>query len=307
MKQSIPLAILLSSLNGLFCVLANFCLSYPDYLAKKGKKAWPGYKHSFGVWANFMLQNLSEVGSVATWFGPVALCVPVGLGSQLLLTMFFYGVVAPINHFTKDMRVGTYIIAVAVVLLPVDGPGSQDNQDIIALLQKPLALVWSIAMLLLLLYTTVIFLIKDIKKFPSRKASLILIASQGAAVVVYNSAAKMFVIVKGWKLAVTIAVWFTACTSLTISSMVAAVAVDQSKYVPIGKSPLPYSRNHIHEGNLISSLYAIYSNICETVHECLVWCYHLGGLEGGALLDRLRFSFCSLIAWSIPACSRRHL
>jgi hypothetical protein len=235
MKQSIPLAILLSSLNGLFCVLANFALSYPDYLAKKGKKPFAGYKHSYGVWTNFMFQNLSEVGSVATWFGPVSLCVPVGLGSMLLLNMLFYGLLVPINHFTKDMRVGTYVIAVAIVLLPVDGPGAQDNQDIISLLMKPYALGWTIFILGVLFYTSFLLFFKDLKSYPSLKASLILIISQGAAVVVYNTAAKMFVIVRGWKLGVAIAVWFLGSASLTVSSMVAAVACDQSKYVPVGK------------------------------------------------------------------------
>jgi hypothetical protein len=235
MKQSIPLAILLSSLNGLFCVLANFSLSYPDYLAKKGKKPFAGYKHSYGVWINFTLQTLSEVGSIATWFGPVSLCVPVGLGSMLLLNMVFYGVVAPISHFTKDMRVGTYVIAVATVLLPVDGPGAQDDQDIMALLEKPLSLIWTFAIVVILFYTTAVLFTKDLKTYPSRKASVILIASQGAAVVVYNTCAKMFVIVKGYELAAAIAMWFIASASLTISSMVAAVAMDQSKYVPVGK------------------------------------------------------------------------
>jgi hypothetical protein len=243
MKQSIPLAILLSSLNGLFCVLANFSLSYPDYLAKKGKKPFPGYKHTYGVWINFTLQTLSEVGSIATWFGPVSLCVPVGLGSMLLLNMLFYGIVCPINHFTKDMRVGTYVIAVAIVLLPVDGPGAQDDQDIMALLEKPLSLIWTILIVAALFYTSAILFIKDVKSYPSLKGSVILIASQGAAVVVYNTAAKMFVIVKGWKLAAAISMWFIASSSLTISSMVAAVAVDQSKYVPVGKrvTKLPVS------------------------------------------------------------------
>jgi len=182
-----------------------------------------------------MLQNLSEVGAIATWFGPVALCVPMGLGSMLLLNMFFYGLVAPISHFTKDMRIGTYIIAVAIVLLPVNGPGAQDDQDILALLQKPYAFVWSVAMLVLLFYTTALLFLRDIKKYPSLVATLILITSQGAAVVCYNSAAKMFVILRGWMLGAAIAVWFIASASLTISSMMAAVVVDQSKYVPVGK------------------------------------------------------------------------
>jgi hypothetical protein len=64
---------------------------------------------------------------------------------------------------------------------------------------------------------------------------VILIASQGAAVVVYNTCAKMFVIVKEYELAAMIAMWFIASASFMISSMVATVAVDQSKYVPIGK------------------------------------------------------------------------
>lgn len=236
-KQSLFLAILLSSLNGFFCVLANFCLSYPDYLAKKGRQPWPGYKTSYGVLANFALQTLSEVGSVATWFGPVALTVPVGLGSMLLFNMFFYGFLVPIDHFSRDMRVGTLIIVIAVVLLPVDGPQAQDNQDILVLLSTPLAIAWSAIMLGLLFYSTffLMFFRGDLKKVSNLEGSLILIIALFSGCVVQNTTAKMFVFLQGWPLVIAIALWFVCSMSLAISPMVAAVAVDQSKFIPVGK------------------------------------------------------------------------
>ena len=56
--------------------------------------------------------------------------------------MIVFGLALGLESFSKDMKVGTYVIIIGATLLPEVGPQVQANQDIMDLIGKPYSLVW---------------------------------------------------------------------------------------------------------------------------------------------------------------------
>eukprot|EP00978_Attheya_sp_CCMP212_P047139 scaffold421239_cov42-Attheya_sp.AAC.2 len=126
-------------------VFATAILAVADTQTKAGIK-WSDCGLRMALAGNVILQvSASMVGNLlAPWFGPVSLVGPTFLAAQLLANMLLYGVVLGLENFTKDMRIGTYVIVVGAVLLPVVGPQTQDDQDIWSLLTTIQGAIWSI-------------------------------------------------------------------------------------------------------------------------------------------------------------------
>ena len=73
---------------------------------------------------------------IGSWYGPVSISVPVVMISKLLFNMIIVGAVLKLEHFDKNQRVGTYVIAFAIVALPEVGPQPiAEQKDPIALIQ----------------------------------------------------------------------------------------------------------------------------------------------------------------------------
>ena len=80
---------------------------------------------------------------------------PVFFAAQLVANLVVFWLVLGIENFTKEMQVGTYVIVVAVALLLRVGPGVQDDQDFEELITEPVAAVWSLAMLVGMVLTSI--------------------------------------------------------------------------------------------------------------------------------------------------------
>ena len=170
-EQSVPICLGLAAAGGAIEVLATAVLAYQDAQEKEGRK-WTRMARYAALTLNILLQlSSSAVGHLfAPWFGPVSLVGPVFLSSQLLANMVVFGILLGLEMFTKDMRIGTYIVVIAVILLPIVGPAAQEDQDIASLLVTWYSLLWSA--LLLIGMTLSSFLLGRFECFqPSGKAS----------------------------------------------------------------------------------------------------------------------------------------
>eukprot|EP00550_Attheya_septentrionalis_P013591 CAMPEP_0198305860 /NCGR_PEP_ID=MMETSP1449-20131203/58123_1 /TAXON_ID=420275 /ORGANISM="Attheya septentrionalis, Strain CCMP2084" /LENGTH=481 /DNA_ID=CAMNT_0044008403 /DNA_START=457 /DNA_END=1902 /DNA_ORIENTATION=- len=147
-EQNVPICLTLSAVGGIMEVFATALLAVADAQTKAGIK-WSRCGMRLALIGNVVLQlSASMVGNLlAPWFGPVSLVAPTFLAAQLLANMVLYGVVLGLESFTKDMRIGTYVIVVGAILLPVVGPQIQNDQDIWALLTSILGGIWSILLL----------------------------------------------------------------------------------------------------------------------------------------------------------------
>jgi len=85
---------------------------------------------------NLLLMGVASVAYIiGSWFGPVSLSVPTVMVSKLLFNLIIIGVILRMDTFSKNQRVGTYCIACAILTLPDVGPGEQECQDIIRMIQ----------------------------------------------------------------------------------------------------------------------------------------------------------------------------
>lgn len=143
-----PICLTLSAVGGIMEVFATALLAVADAQTKAGIK-WSSCGLRMALVGNVVLQvSASMVGNLlAPWFGPVSLVAPTFLAAQLLANMVLYGIVLGLESFTKDMRIGTYVIVIGAVLLPVVGPQIQNDQHIWALLTNILGGAWSILLL----------------------------------------------------------------------------------------------------------------------------------------------------------------
>jgi hypothetical protein len=83
----------------------------------------------------------------ATWFGPVSLVGPIFFSAQLVANMIIFGFVLSFENLRIEMHLGTYVIVVSTILLPIVGPGIQEGQNAQYLFSKGYAIVWSLVLL----------------------------------------------------------------------------------------------------------------------------------------------------------------
>jgi hypothetical protein len=147
--QNVPICLGLSAMGGIIEVFATALLAVADAQTKEGI-VWTKCWLRLALVGNVVLQvSASMVGNLlAPWFGPVSLVAPTFLAAQLLANMVLYGVVLGLESFTKDMRIGTYVIVIGAVLLPVVGPAAQDDQAAWDLLTRPFSATWSLILVI---------------------------------------------------------------------------------------------------------------------------------------------------------------
>lgn len=144
------------------------------------------------------------------------------------------------------MRVGAYVVVLAAILLPVVGPGTQENQDILALLQKTGSIVWSSILLASLANSSVGLVISNSKRkagnandptssntAQDHNMFVFNLVAQTSGAVVGTTVAKMFVLVTGAALGVCIALWLVSSLILVYATILQATTVSQGKFVPL--------------------------------------------------------------------------
>ena len=138
------LCIGLSALGGFLEVTSTMCLAYPEYRVKLGHERWgtPCFTRWMLVANLGLMAFASGAYIVGSFFGPVSISVPVALVSKLLFNMIIMGAVLRMASFTKDQKVGTYCITLAILCLPELGPTDQPNLDPITLVAQPGAIAW---------------------------------------------------------------------------------------------------------------------------------------------------------------------
>jgi hypothetical protein len=265
--QNVPLCLLLSAMGGIMEVFATVILAVADTQTKAGIK-WSDFELRMALAGNVILQvSASMVGNLlAPWFGPVSLVGPTFLAAQLLANMLLYGVVLGLENFTKDMRIGTYIIAVGAVLLPVVGPQVQEGQDIWRLLTTIQGAIWSILVVSGMFFSGFLLLLtihwpcskkakKDdddeedvsqkgaisidmISRFPNEYHRIaILLVARATSFSINLTVSKMLVLdidLTGFIIAMVLKVLSGA--TMTFGIIVQSVSVPQSTFVPLNAS-----------------------------------------------------------------------
>ena len=175
-SQSLTICCSLAALGGALETAATAVTAIPAVRAKEGIKIT---KCMNLVWIGLNI-TLQLTGSVighlfATWFGPISLVVPFFFSASLLCNILVVGILR--EPFDKNRRVGTQVIIVSVVLLPIVGPTIQDGQDFMILMDHFYSFVW-LMMLSLASLGTAVVLAFGITRYSERGRVVILLVSR---------------------------------------------------------------------------------------------------------------------------------
>jgi len=83
-----------------------------------------------------------------------------------------------IDQFTKHMILGTLVMTIATVLLPVVGPAIQNDQDIEKLLMKPLSLIWYGFLIVSMSVSGIVVMVINLEKIYNEIAVIVLLIAQ---------------------------------------------------------------------------------------------------------------------------------
>lgn len=240
-EQSIPICLILSAIGGSIEVLATALLAYQDAQERQAGQKWSTIKSRLALVANVTLQVISSViGNLfATWFGPVSIVGPVFLVAQLVANMAVFGSFLGLESFTKDMKVGTYVVVTAAVMLPVVGPGAQHGQDAMALLTTWWAMTWSALNICCMTASCALLVMLDIMKLREGRRVALLLAARASSFTVNLTVSRLFVVSP--TIPVLIAALVLKVSSGAINThalVVQATAVEQAFFVPLNASAL---------------------------------------------------------------------
>jgi len=239
LSQSLPMCCTLAAVGGVMEVGATAVTAVPSVRETQGKSL-PPWLHGITLAGNLGLQAIGSLLShlIATWYGPISIVVPFFYSSTLLSNILIFGVIMGTEVWTKTMRVGSYVIVVAVILLPVVGPTTQDNQDIVDLFHKWYAVLW----FTLLLCTTVVtgtLLFCGIDKYSTHYRFFILLTARAAAISVNLTVSRSFVLSPSHFMLVCFLILKVGSGAVyTYAIIVQAAAVDQARFVPLNTTTI---------------------------------------------------------------------
>jgi hypothetical protein len=230
--QSVTLCCFFAALGGAMEVAATAVTAIPAVREQQGIQISRSMRW-LTVLGNVTLAGIGSLFGhlIATWFGPVSLVIPYFFSATLLCNM---GIVAVLGEpFDKNMRVGTLVIVVAVILLPVVGPTTQGDQNFYILMSHWYSQVWFL-MLLLGCMATATLLALDITKYSSRTRIAILLLARATSLCVNATVSRSFILgPKGLFLVGLIIIKVTSGSLYSSAIVVQSFSVDQSIFVPL--------------------------------------------------------------------------
>lgn len=238
--QSLPICCALAAVGGLLEVAATAVSAIPMIRETQwGEPAGPCLV-AWATMGNLCLQAIGSILShlVATWFGPVSIVVPFFYSATLLSNILIFGVLLGSEFFSKTTRVGSYVIVVAVILLPVVGPEPQDDQNIIYLFHRWYAIAW-LALLLCATAATAGILAYGIEKFATHHRFWVLLTARAASISINLTVSKSFVLSPSHLMLVCfIILKLSSGFVYTYAILVQAQAVDQARFVPLNTTTI---------------------------------------------------------------------
>ena len=236
-EQSLPICCSLAALGGILEVGATAVTAIPSVREKEGipMKWWVQW---LAIAGNLVLQAVGSLLShlIATWFGPVSLVVPFFYSATLLINMLVFSVLG--ERFTKNMRVGTHVIVIAVILLPVVGPNIQEDQDISILFRNWYSIIWFI-LLLIACAVTGTLLAFGITKYKMKDRITILLIARATSISVNLTVSRAFILGPSQVVFVIfLVIKIISGAIYTYGIVVQSTAVQQARFVPLNATTI---------------------------------------------------------------------
>ena len=217
-------------------MLSVLVLAYPEHLKQTQGRKFHKHFRKVLIPVNIFVQLFNGAATTgAAIFGPVAIIMPVTVSAQLLFNILIFGYLQ-MEEFGKDVQVGTFIVVLGSVMLPVVGPTVQQNQDITELLMHPQSLVWTSFLFSGVLISGIAcFGCVHTKRWEaeSRLVYVCLAVARVFSSVLSASLSKALALVTGLQLAVVICGFLICGFVLGTSVVLQATKTEQRLFVPL--------------------------------------------------------------------------
>jgi len=145
-QSEIVLSMVLAACGGaLTCASVNVGPCVMHFAARSGKTLSRCAMHATNAGYLALVSIGGGICIVSTYFGPVAITMPTNASSALLVNMLIQGGLG-IKHYTRSMKVGTFVLAAAAVSLGEVGPlDLEDIRDMSAtdiIQERPFGCAW---------------------------------------------------------------------------------------------------------------------------------------------------------------------
>jgi len=238
LQQSKVLCGATAAIGGILEVFSTAVLAYPAAKAAEGI-FWSQKSLRKALVVNLFFQICASISGnlIATWFGPISIVGPIFFAAQLVANLIIFWVALGLEEFTKQMQIGTYVIAVAVVLLVVVGPDVQGDQVFETLIAKPWAAIWTF-MLIVGMFASAIFLtpgklaVTNIQKQWKRSAILLTARATAFSLMLTTGRALILKAPTSWIIGSTF-LKVIAGGIYTRAIVIQSTAVEQAVFVPL--------------------------------------------------------------------------
>ena len=207
--------------------------------------------------------------------------------------MLVFGALLGLENFSRQMKIGTYVIFVATILLTVVGPGIQDDQVIGELLRQPVASVWFSLLLLGMIVSTALMVSKT---FEERKQIAVLLVARSTSYTLNLTVSRAFLLNPTMLvLTIFIVIKLVSGSIYTYAIVVQSTTVTQSKIVPLVREGDSRTQSTILKSHRLMSLPERNDGDAGQCHNRYT---DMAGLEGGRFVDWLHlrlFTACTRV------------
>ena len=211
---------------GTSSTLANVVILYEDDRAKAGHKASRCRKICAMLLTLLFLGLSTLFLTVAPWFGPISLYGPTAMSSKMITNVILVGGVMKRDKLTKETQVATAIVVIAVLLLPLVGPGIQDDQDVEELFFMPHALAVNIFLLVVFVLSSIYMFAVNLSTKPQWLVQVVLLNVSVIASAMAGTLSKALIGVSGPFQAVLLITYIAMQIIHIIENIIEATAVD---------------------------------------------------------------------------------
>jgi hypothetical protein len=183
-----------------------------------------------------IFQILNNVFMVfASWFGPVSIYWTTNVCTQLLSNTIFVGVILQTEPIEKNMQVAVIIMTLAIIYLPIVGPGIQDGQELYDItLGNPFGLAWMGFLALVHFGCAIIMYTTDLKKFRHPFGQSVLLGVGVTSAVFGGTVSKAASLVNGLPRILLLCLFGLISGNGLVEALLEATTVpSMAKYIPI--------------------------------------------------------------------------
>jgi len=189
---------------------------------------------------NIFLQAVGSLLShlVAPWYGPVSLVVPFFYSSTLLSNMLIFSCLG--ETFTKNMRVGTHVIVVAVILLPIVGPTIQEGQDMTILMKHFYSMGWFVGLIVVCTFSGCLLICGNtISKYSMNFRVMILLMARASSISINLTVSRAFILGLNHEvLWLFIVLKILSGGIYTYAIVIQSSTVEQASFVPLNATTI---------------------------------------------------------------------